>query len=160
METNKDWKKTMKREHNRKITNILIIGDIVLLLLMIVVVKLTKEEEKITIEQYQLKGTYDWKDIILWTESKESFEKAYGDSLREIGYKMSFLKGKFDLFEETTGDWSIEKKEFKYIVPKDNKDEINEIAEKSRGKTLVVIGSLFYNGTEFDGNAYWCENKK
>lgn len=117
--------------------------------------------KKITIGQYQLRDSYKWNDVILWIESKDNFEKAYGDSLRKTGHVMLFTKDPMCTgpFGET-GDWECEKMCFKYIVPEENPNVINEIAEKSKGKTLVVIGSLFKNGTEFGGSAYWCENKK
>lgn len=119
------------------------------------------EHKGSTIGQYQLRETYEWKDVILWIESKENFEKAYGDSLRKIGHAMVFTKDPMCTgpFGET-GDWECEKMCFKYIVPEENPNVINEIAEKSKGKTLVIIGSLFNNGTEFGGSVYWCENKK
>lgn len=119
------------------------------------------QTKTLTIGQYQLRETYEWKDVILWIESKENFEKAYGDSLRKTGYAMLFTKDPMCTgpFGET-GDWSCEKMCFRYVVPEENPNVINEIAEKSKGKTLVVIGSLFNNGTEFGGNAYWCKNKK
>lgn len=110
------------------------------------------------IGQYQLRETYGWKNVILWIESKENFEKAYGDSLRKTGHAMLFKKdimctGPFG----ETGDWECEKMCFNYVVPEDTSNVINEIAKKSRGKTLVVIGSLFNNGSEFGGKTYWCE---
>lgn len=119
------------------------------------------EHKDSIIGQYQLRETYKWNDVILWMESKENFEKAYGDSLIKTGHAMLFTKDPMCTgpFGET-GDWECEKMCFKYIVPEENPNVINEIAEKSKGKTLVVIGSLFNNGTEFGGNAYWCENKK
>lgn len=119
------------------------------------------QTKTLTIGQYQLRETYEWKDVILWIESKENFEKAYGDSLRKTGHAMLFTKDPMCTgpFGET-GDWECDKLCFKYIVPEENPNVINEIAEKSKGKTLVVIGSLFNNGTEFGGNAYWCKNKK
>lgn len=120
----------------------------------------TAEPIIITIGQYQLRETYKWNDIILWIESKENFEKAYGDSLRKTGHTMMFRKDPLCTgpFGEAD-DWEYDKLCFRYIIQEENPNIIHEIAEKSKGKTLVVIGTLFNNATEFGGPTYWCEVK-
>ena len=117
--------------------------------------------ERITIGQNQLMRTYGWKNVILWIESKENFEKAYGDSLRKTGHAMLFTKDPMCAgpFGES-GSWEYDKMCFQYILPEENPNILEQIAEKSRGKTLVIIGSLFNYDTEFGGTAYWCEPKE
>lgn len=116
--------------------------------------------EKITISQLRMEESYGWKRVILWMETKENFEKAYGVQLHWTDYKL-ILKRNPQLsnpFGEVS-DWQYEKVQFYYEYEWNMDDQLEKIAEKSKGKSLVIIGSLFNNGTEFVGNAYWCENK-
>lgn len=115
----------------------------------------TIKDENILINQYDLKKDYGWKDIILWTESKESFERSYNTKLNWINYPMGFKKDLSCISPVGGDDWIYNKICYQYVVPLSNPHMIDSIAKFSKGKTLVVIGSVYNNMQNFYGNAYW-----
>ena len=117
------------------------------------------EAKAIIISQYNLKKEYGWKDIILWNESKEIFEKAYKTKLHWINYNMGFQRDPMcgDPMGGNSGDWKYEKVCFNFVWPPNVPNILEKIVVESRGKTLVIIGSIHNNGQNFFGDVYWCE---
>lgn len=113
------------------------------------------QDENILISQYDLKKDYGWQDIILWAESKESFEKAYNTKLHWINYPMGFKKDLSCISPVGGDDWIYDKICYQYVVPLSNPHMIDSIAKLSKGKTLVIIGTTHNNMQNFYGNAYW-----
>jgi len=116
------------------------------------------ELEDILISQYDLKKDYGWKDIILWKESKESFEKAYSTKINWINYVMGFRR---DVMCSDPigggGDWQYDKLCFNFVWMPNMPDILDEIAYQTRGKTLVIVGDTDNNGQNFFGDVYWYE---
>lgn len=110
------------------------------------------------ISQNKMQEIYGWNKIILWIESKENFEKAYHTKLYWINYPMEFVKHPecIDPFGGSS-EWRDDKLCFYYRFPSGKPEIPNLIAKESRGKTLVIIGSLYDNGKRFSGGVYWCE---
>lgn len=114
------------------------------------------QEENILISQYDLKKDYGWQDIILWAESKESFEKAYNTKLNWLNYAMGFQRDPMCTDPiGGGGEWRYEKMCFNFIWRSNMPNMLDEIAVQTRGKTLVVIGSIHDNNQRFSGNVYW-----
>lgn len=114
------------------------------------------QEENIFISQYNLKKDYGWQDIILWTESKESFEKAYNTKLNWLNYAMGFQRDPMCTDPiGGGGEWRYEKMCFNFVWRPNMPNMLDEIAVQTRGKTLVVIGSIHDNNQRFSGNVYW-----
>lgn len=157
----------MNRENKAYIIGMLILGFFVTSFLTISFIR-HKEQNNRTIReeivkdslisQYHLQKIYGWKEIVLWTESKESFEKACGQKLHWINYPMDFVwhpecVNPFGGGEE----WPHIKACFYYRFPT-GKPEIPElIAKESQNKNLVIIGSLYSYGQKFSGTVYWYE---
>lgn len=116
------------------------------------------QDKKILISQYQLQEQYGWKDIILWNESKENFEKAYTTQLNWMNYAMGFQRDSTcsDPYGGG-GEWSYEKICFHFVLRADLPKMLDEMSLQSKGKILVVIGSIHDNNQKFSGNVYWCE---
>jgi hypothetical protein len=114
------------------------------------------EQKVVTISQYQLKQTYGWKDIIMWAESKEAFESAYNVHLKYIDHSMGFKKDS-TCSDPAGGDWEWKDMKvcFNYIWPPNTPDILSEIAAQSKGKTLVLIGSIYNNNENFLAQVYW-----
>lgn len=117
----------------------------------------------LTMSQLKMKEAYGWKDVILWIESKESFEKAYNTRLNWMNYPMGFRKDPLCCEPYgCSGNWDLEKCCYNYVIVAGIPNMLEKIANESKGKTLVVIGNTYRinDGENFMGNAYWCENKK
>ena len=114
------------------------------------------EPKVVTISQYQLKKDYGWKDIIMWLESKEDFEKVYSIKLNNIDQCMGFKKDP-TCSDPAGGDseWKDIKVCFNYIWPPNTPDILSEIATQSKGKTLVLIGFVYNNNENFLAQVYW-----
>ena len=114
------------------------------------------QEENIFISQYDLKKDYGWQDIILWNESKESFEKAYNTKLNWLNYAMGFQRDPMCTDPiGGGGEWRYEKMCFNFVWRPNMPNMMDQIAVQTRGKTLVVIGSIHDNNQRFSGNVYW-----
>lgn len=113
------------------------------------------EQKVVTISQYQLKQMYGWKDIILWSESKDAFESAYQTKLHWINYPMGFKKDPSCISPVGGDDWIYDKICYQYVVPLSTPHMIDSIAKLSKGNTLVIIGTTHNNMQNFYGNAYW-----
>jgi len=114
------------------------------------------QDENILISQYDLKKDYGWQDIILWNESKESFEKAYNTKLNLLNYAMGFQRDPMCTNPIGGGDdWQYDKICFNFIFRPHLPNMLDAISIKSKGKTLVIIGTLHDNGQRFGGNVYW-----
>lgn len=118
----------------------------------------TIQDENILISQYDLEKDYGWKDIILWNESKKNFEKAYNTKLNWLNYAMGFQRDPMCTDPiGGGGEWQYEKICFNFVRRPNMPNMLDEIAVQTRGKTLVVIGSIHDNNQRFSGNVYWCE---
>lgn len=114
------------------------------------------QDENIFISQYDLKKDYGWKDIILWNESKENFEKAYDTKLNWLNYAMGFQRDPMCTDPiGGGGEWRYEKICFNFVLRPNMPNMLDQIAVQTRGKTLVVIGSIHDNNERFSGNVYW-----
>ncbi len=116
------------------------------------------QEDNIFISQYDMKKDYGWKDIILWNESKENFEKAYDTKLIWLNYAMGFQRDPMCTDPiGGGGEWIYDKICFDFVWRPNMPNMLDQIATQTRGKTLVVIGSIHDNNQRFSGNVYWCE---
>jgi hypothetical protein len=118
------------------------------------------EPDHLTMSQLKMKEAYGWKEIVLWKESKENFEKAYGKKLQHLDLSLSFKMNTFCCEPYgCSGNWDMEKMCFEYIIMTNMPDELYELSNKSYGKTLVVIGNTYrLNDVErFVGQSWWCE---
>lgn len=114
--------------------------------------------EIILISQYEMKKDYGWKDIVLWAESKENFEKAYNTKLNWLNYAMGFQRDPMCTDPiGGGGEWRYEKMCFNFVRRPNMPNMLDEIAVQTRGKTIVVIGSIHDNNQRFSGNVYWCD---
>jgi len=119
------------------------------------------QDENILISQYDLKRIYGWQDIILWNESKENFEKAHDTKLNWLNYAMGFQRDPMCTDPiGGGGEWQYDKLCFNFVFRPNLPNMLDEVVVQTRGKTLVVIGSIHDNNQRFSGNVYWCELKK
>ncbi|MCF7834892.1 hypothetical protein K9M48_02440 [Candidatus Gracilibacteria bacterium] len=116
------------------------------------------QDENILISQYDLKKDYGWQDIILWAESKENFEKAYNTKLNWLNYAMGFQRDPMCTDPlGGGGEWKYEKVCFNFVWRPNIPNMLDKIAVQTRGKTLVIIGTIHDNAQRFSGDVYWCE---
>lgn len=115
-------------------------------------------DPEILISQNQMKENYGWKDVILWNESKESFEKAFKTKLHWMNYPLGFKKDPscIDPFGGAS-EWRYDKICYQYVRHANIPDMLEDASNESKGKILVVLGTIYNNGENFFGNAYWCE---
>ena len=157
----------MNRDNKAYIIAMLIIGLFVTSFLTISLIRHKKQnnntigEETVKdslISQNKLKEIYGWNDVILWSESKESFEKAYHTKLTWLNYPMEFVWHPECVNPIGGGEeWPHIKACFYYRFPT-GKPKIPElIAKESQNKNLVIIGSLYSYGQKFSGTVYWYE---
>jgi hypothetical protein len=114
------------------------------------------ESSEIYISQTQMKENYGWLDIVLWTESKENFEKAFGVALNKTNYPLGFKKDPSCIDPVGGGDeWQYDKICYQYVLRPNTNNLLKDVSTISKGKTLVVIGTVYNDRQNFLGDAYW-----
>lgn len=104
---------------------------------------------------------YRWEDVVLWQESKESFEKAYNTKLYTAGYTMDFVKDPSCIDPlGSQEEWSKIKICYSYRFDKDHPGLLHALDFQTPGMALVIVGNTYNFQQNFMGNVYFYDPKK